>query len=442
MASLAFVGQLGQPYPSSTPLAASGSPPAVALQASAPQHGAGRVSGPHVSSVFLAKALVGLGLAVRGLRQRRVARTVRRAVGTVPKASGLLIQPDDCQELIRQSRPAHWVIRASDLKKTLKFLVEVFEMKVLRHEEFDQPCAISCNGTFDTPWSKTMVGFEREDQGFCLELTYNYGIPEYITGNGLAHIAVGVEIVDSVLTAAVNMGYSVDGDMVTGPDDYKFRVLAQQPERQERFQYVALRVANASKAAEFYEQCLGMEEFSGEFAHITIPGTSAEQTRVVGYSSAQVPLLLFEDEAVQVIRLEQWEGRNALAVPGRALRAVYQRVVEDGHGGAMLHPIREFNEHPMLRRKRGLPPMPCEPSPEEQLRALREDPSSAPQTGTLTVAVVTDADGYEICLVSSETYDAAVAKAYDPEGKIDWAWRGEAIAGRRTPTPIHMVACI
>lgn len=44
--------------------------------------------------------------------------------------------------------------------------------------------------------------------------------------------------------------------------------------------------------------------------------------------------------------------------------------------------------------------------------------------------------------MSSETYDMAVANAYDPEGKIDWEWRAEAEAGNRTPTPDHMLACV
>ena len=66
-------------------------------------------------------------------------------------------------------------------------------MKVLRHEEFDTPCAISCNGLSQTPWSKTMVGYGREDENYCLELTYNYGVSAYEAGSALAHVAVGVE---------------------------------------------------------------------------------------------------------------------------------------------------------------------------------------------------------------------------------------------------------
>jgi catechol 2,3-dioxygenase-like lactoylglutathione lyase family enzyme len=37
-------------------------------------------------------------------------------------------------------RPIHFVIRTSDLFKTVEFLKVVFGMKVLRHEENHEPC--------------------------------------------------------------------------------------------------------------------------------------------------------------------------------------------------------------------------------------------------------------------------------------------------------------
>ena len=40
-------------------------------------------------------------------------------------------------------------------------------MKVLRHEENDEPCPLTCNGVFDTPWSKTMVGYGPEDTSYA-----------------------------------------------------------------------------------------------------------------------------------------------------------------------------------------------------------------------------------------------------------------------------------
>ena len=53
------------------------------------------------------------------------------------------------------------------MKANLRFFTRIFGMKVLRHEEFEKPCAITCNGEFTTPWSKTMVGYGPEDDSFC-----------------------------------------------------------------------------------------------------------------------------------------------------------------------------------------------------------------------------------------------------------------------------------
>jgi len=351
-----------------------------------------------------------------------------------------MIKPDECPELIRQSRLAHWVIRTSELKVTLSFLSDVFGMNVLRHEEFDKPCAITCNGAHETPWSKTMVGYGPEDVGYCLEVTYNYGVCTYATGNGLAHIAVGVDCLDDTIKAAINKGYAVDGDVIEGPDGYRFRAIQQPTGRSERFGYVALKVSDVSKAAQFYTNVLGMRDLSAQ-QQLAILDVRAQHARIVGYCAEQVSLVLCQDETSQCIGREQWDGRNAVAIPARALRAVYQRVLH-GVGGNVLHPIREFNELPHLRRLRGLPPMTCEPSPEEQLRALRANPASAPPTGTLAVAILRDSDGYEICLVSSETYDYAVLNAYNPDIVIDWSWRKDAQDGKRVAAPPHMLACV
>ena len=47
--------------------------------------------------------------------------------------------------------------------------------RVLRHEEFDKGCEASCNGPFAGAWSKTMVGWDNEDNSYVFELAYNYG---------------------------------------------------------------------------------------------------------------------------------------------------------------------------------------------------------------------------------------------------------------------------
>ena len=39
-------------------------------------------------------------------------------------------------------------------------------------------------------WSKTMIGYGPEEEGFALELTYNYGIDSYKNGDDLQHICL------------------------------------------------------------------------------------------------------------------------------------------------------------------------------------------------------------------------------------------------------------
>lgn len=387
------------------------------------------------------------GLAVLGAgaiasRRRTRGWAARNAVAASrPALRDLMVKPVDRKDLIGKSRPAHWVIRTTDVKANLRFFTRIFGMKVLRHEEFEKPCAITCNGEFNTPWSKTMIGYGPEDESFCLELTYNYGVENYEVGTGLTHIAVAVENPKEALETAASMGYQVVEDVISGPDSYKFRVLQKEADQTEPFRYVALRVQDPDAAARFYCDACGMTEMEMK-AIPNHPMFDTDKAKVVGYVN-QVPLVLFKDEASP--KIEQWEGRHAIAVPGQALRAIYKRMLDGKSGGSILHHIREFNELPALRRMRGLPPMTCSPPPEVQLQNLRQNPLKPPedqQEGTLAVAIIKDADGYEICLVSAETYDQAVRLAYKPDAKIDWEWRGEAMAGRRSPTPDFMVACI
>ena len=97
--------------------------------------------------------------------------------GAIAAALALSVLPS-----VTGQRAIHWVIRVSDLSATLNFTSGVLGMKVLRHEENDQPCPLTCNGVFDTPWSKTMVGFGPEDGHYALELTYNCAPQNLIEG--------------------------------------------------------------------------------------------------------------------------------------------------------------------------------------------------------------------------------------------------------------------
>ena len=90
----------------------------------------------------------------------------------------------------RPGPAAHYVIRTSSLKETLIFTSKVLGLSVLRHEENPQACAITCNGDYDVPWSKTMVGTKPENEAYALEITYSYGVEKYSMGTGLASIEV------------------------------------------------------------------------------------------------------------------------------------------------------------------------------------------------------------------------------------------------------------
>ena len=81
-------------------------------------------------------------------------------------------------------RPLHWVIKISDLKKSME-LLELLGCRTLRHEEFDKGCEAKCNGPYAGYWSKSMVGWDIEDISFVFELTFNYGLDHYQRGNDL-----------------------------------------------------------------------------------------------------------------------------------------------------------------------------------------------------------------------------------------------------------------
>jgi len=271
-------------------------------------------------------------------------------------------------------------------------------MSVLRHEEQDAGCKITCNGAIAKPWSKTMVGYRREDEGYCLELTYTYTVDSYTPGTGLRHIAVGVDDVSKALARASELGYAVEGDLVTGPESYKFRVVEQPAGRMERFQYVALNVRAMPKAEDFYKQALGMSDLTADSPHVS---SGDDAVRVMGYGGAEeVPLMLCEDPKSPFFKLQIWEGRNALSIPSQALNVAYRKVVEEKPGGSRV--LHKLQSEPL------------------QPGRVKEN-----ELSDLEIAIVVAPEGFEVCIVSSETFDIAVADAYNPGVEIDWAWRDQ-----------------
>jgi len=321
-------------------------------------------------------------------------------------------------------RSAHWVLRTTDLAKALRFYEEVLGMRVIRHEENSEPCPLTCNGEFKAAWSKTMVGYTTEDEGYALEITYNYGVKSYPRGNGLQVFGIGVDNPKASIARAKELGYNVSSDeaaVISGPDGYQFEIVMREDEviamgRTEHFQHVDLRVSNLSASLAFYTGILGMTDLTQ--THTWLWGSTGGLRRVLSYppylkppaysatlrhpTANQVPLVLLQASAKEPLHLQQWEGRHAIAIPETQLLRIYTYFKKHAPH-LIVHELRKFEEN----------------------------------LGMLSIAIIKDPDSYEICLVSAETFDGAVREAADWQGP-DWDLRKKYEATAIYPMPTFM----
>jgi catechol 2,3-dioxygenase-like lactoylglutathione lyase family enzyme len=235
------------------------------------------------------------------------------------------------------------------------------------------------------------------------QVTYNYGVESYKVGSGLASFTLAVEDVQAATTAASAQGFMArnnnkGGVVVVGPDGYRFLLVPKQASSAralaEPFLAVKLHVADAARAAAFYTSVLGMAVLPSGLASETAADKSLDADDVaLSFGAGQVGLVLRGTGTAP--RVEQYEGRHAISLPAATLQAVYKRF-EAEHPELVVHAIMELEE----------------------------------TLGTLFIAIVKDLDGFEICLVSSETFDKAVAAAADFVGP-DYPLRAKLVAERR-----------
>jgi len=302
----------------------------------------------------------------------------------VPEASEKLSEINldeekECKEEIDPAgRSLHWVIRNSDLEPSLNFFGDVLGLCVLRHEENTKPCDMTCNGKSPTPWSKTMMGYKgrEEDFAYALEVTYNYGVSQYEKGNGLQKIGIFVTNLESAVEAAGKLGFDVASDnVVIGPDAYSYQLLSKPKDRQEPFAFVSLQVKDLKRSVEFYTTKLGMSLLSPKDVSFKVPDKSS----ILGFASTKrcegVPLVLSESDNVLV---QDHDGRHAIEMPEEKIRKIYADL-QKNHQDLIVHSLRELH-----------------------------DP-----LGTLIITIIKDYDGYEICLVSAETFQLLVKNGTD-----------------------------
>lgn len=310
------------------------------------------------------------------------------------------------------TRSAHWVIRTSDLNQTIEYTKQVLGMRVLRHEENDEPCPITCNGDSPTAWSKTMIGTVTEDEGYALEVTYNYGVDKYPTGTGLTSFYILVDDLDASIKASWALGYpakkhpKLSGQATSiGPDGYRYVLISKtmflkqlnQPNVKEPFLSVKLNVGNMDRSIKFYTDILGMTQVKNKLSQFL--STTGDETDVIlGYESPneneELTLMTLHQSEVPPT-IEQYEGRHAISIPAVKLQEAYSKI-QANYPELIVHEIMELDE----------------------------------QLGILFIAIVKDFDGFEICLVSSETFDKAVKVAADFK-EPDWELRKGLIEERK-----------
>ena len=79
-------------------------------------------------------------------------------------------------------RILHTMLRVGDLEKSLSFYTEVLGMKLLRRNDYP-----------DGKFTLAFVGYDDEDRSAVIELTHNWGVEKYETGNAYGHIAIEVD---------------------------------------------------------------------------------------------------------------------------------------------------------------------------------------------------------------------------------------------------------
>ncbi|XP_061712484.1 glyoxalase domain-containing protein 4 [Cydia pomonella] len=255
-------------------------------------------------------------------------------------------------------RALHFVFKVADRTLTAKFYRDILGMKVLRHEEFSEGCEAACNGPYANRWSKTMVGYGPEDTHFVVELTYNYGITHYETGNDF--IGLTIQSSESLQRAAAN-NWPVKQQnglkYLEAPGGYKFFIVDKpEPVGKDPVQKVSLACSNLARSIAYWNGLLTLKIFEKK-----------DKSVVVGFSEDQAKLELVE--IAEPINRAKAYGRIAFACP--------------------------FDEQPIIDSK-------IQAADEKILTPLIS--LDTPGKATVRVIILADPDGHEICFVDDESF--------------------------------------
>jgi len=270
-------------------------------------------------------------------------------------------------------RALHFVFKIAERKLTAKFYREILGMKVLRHEEFSEGCEAACNGPYANRWSKTMIGYGPEDTHFVVELTYNYGVSSYESGNDFQGITIKSK---EVLERAKKHDWPVkkeDGKYVLeAPGGYKYYIIDEpQPADKDPVQKVSLSSSNLKRTIAYWKDILEMKLIEEK-----------DKTVLLKYGEDQAKLE-FKDIGTAVNHAKAY-GRIAFAVPKAEQEGIRQK-------------IKDSNNKILT-----------------DLISL-----DTPGKATVRVIILADPDDHEICFVDEEGFRQLSVPDYPSEAILD-----------------------
>ncbi|GJQ68728.1 hypothetical protein Trydic_g17262 [Trypoxylus dichotomus] len=271
-----------------------------------------------------------------------------------------------------QGRALHFVFKICERGRTAFFYRQVLGMKVLRHEEFAEGCEASCNGPYNSRWSKTMVGYGPEDSHFAIELTFNYPIKSYDRGNDF--ISITVQSSEALQRAKSNDWPILAGNILEAPGGYRFSIIDKpEPKDKDPVQIVTLASSNLANSLNYWHGILELKVFEKD---------TANSKALLGYNEFQTKLEL--QEIKEPVTHKTGYGRIAFSCPYDQQPYVDEKV--RAANTTILIPMKELE---------------------------------TPGKPTVRVLILADPDGHEICMVDDERFRELSQYAPNEEKILD-----------------------
>ena len=260
------------------------------------------------------------------------------------------------------TRALHFVYKIANRKKTIDFYRNVLHMKCLRHEEFEEGCKASCNGPYDGKWSKSMFGYGDEDNNFVVELTYNYGVKEYKHGNDYNYLEINSLGLFNTIIKSCSHSYelSEDGGSIdlNDPNGYRFKVSNTNTDTLPKVTTLALTSSNLLETEFYWNQVLSMKVLEVKAGNFLRVAFDEQQTEL-------------KFTLVDQVNHETAFGRVAFACPTSQLESIQAKIDSFGE------------KYKVLTRLVSL---------------------DTPGKATVSVVILADPNGHEICFVGDEGF--------------------------------------